>query len=272
MRSRTALLVVTLVAGPAAVALGHDLFLKPELFFADPGGRVPALVLNGTFVESANAIESGRLADLSMISPAGRASLDTTGWSAVGDTSRFTFVTDSAGTYVVGLATRPSLIEMDARDFNQYLREEGVPDELARRRRAGELARDAKEQYSKHAKALVQVGTVRSGDFAGILGHPVEFVPLDNPYRTAIGGRFRVRLLVDGRPTPGAHLLYGGTTATGRRITELAARTDGDGVASFRLTSRGVWYVKTIDMAPRTADSTGITHVSRWATLTFAVR
>lgn len=272
MRTRTAALVAVLTAGSAALALAHDLFLKPGRYFVEENAIVPAMIVNGTFVTSANSIEAARVADLSVVSPAGRTALDTAGWNAAGDTTRFVFTTGAAGTYVMGVATRPGVIEMDARDFNQYLREEGVPDELARRRRAGELARAAREQYSKYAKALVQVGAARSGNFATVLGYPVEFVPLDNPYRMTLGGRFRLRLLADGRPLPAAHLLYGGTTAGGAPITELTARTNAEGVASFRLTSRGVWYVRMVHMLPHAVDSTGLTHVSRWATLTFAVR
>ncbi|MGE0441332.1 MAG: DUF4198 domain-containing protein [Gemmatimonadales bacterium] len=256
----------------AGLALAHDMFLKPTTYFVAENGDIPAVLLNGTFTLSSNSIERNRLADLSIVSPAGRVSLDTMEWSAEGDTSRITYHAGSAGTYVLGVSTQPTHIELEARDFNEYLRTDGLPDELARRRRAGELQRDAHERYSKHVKSIVQVGERMSEDFTTVLGYPAEIVPIDNPYRSALGGRFRFRVLVDGAPVPNAYVLYGGTTPSGGRIAELGTRTDADGVGQFRVTSRGVWYLKYISMVRLPANPEGYTHESKWATLTFARR
>jgi hypothetical protein len=68
---------------------------------------------------------------VSVVSPGGRQHVDTAAWSTAGDTSAFTMRTDVAGTYVVGVSTRPNVIALDAKAFNQYLAEDGIPDVLA---------------------------------------------------------------------------------------------------------------------------------------------
>ena len=129
------------VAGSAALALtavvavAHDMFLKPAQYFVAPNTAIPAVLLNGTFDQSMNSINRARLADISIVGPTGRARLDTAAWNAKGDTSRVSFKAGAAGTYVLGVSTKPNAIEMDGKDFNGYLKEDGLPDELARPRK-----------------------------------------------------------------------------------------------------------------------------------------
>lgn len=206
------LLVVVAAAG------AHDLFVKPERYHAQENTDVLVRVLNGTFSKSENAITRDRLIDISVVSPAGRARLDTAEWSASGDTSVFHLRTGSAGTYVLGVSTRARTFELSAKDFNNYLETDGVPDVLAARRRAGELNKPARERYSKHVKALVLVGSSLSDAYATTLGYPAEIVPLANPYAVRTGGTLRIRALVDGAPVANQFVLYGGRTPSGARI------------------------------------------------------
>jgi uncharacterized GH25 family protein len=172
---------------------------------------------------------------------------------------------------VIGASLRPRELRFEAKEFNAYLASDGVPDVLAARRRERELDRRARERYSKHVKALVQVGDTRSNNYATALGYPAELVPLDNPYALRAGGVLRVRAVVEGEPVANQLVVAGGRTGSGGRIAQRAVRTDGAGVARVRLRSRGVWYVKFIRMQ-RAAGDTAVDYESKWATLTFGVR
>ena len=265
-----ALAVVMLLVIVAAAA-AHDLFLKPERYRVSENSDVLVRVLNGTFSSSENAISRDRLIDVSVVSPAGRAHLDTTEWSATGDTSVFHLRTGSAGTYVLGVSTRARTFELKAKDFNTYLETDGVPDVLAARRRAGESRTPARERYSKHVKALVQVGSSLSEAYNTLLGYPAEIEALANPYAVRAGGTLRIRALVEGAPVANQFVLYGGRTPSGARIAQRSTRTNSEGVATIPLRSRGIWYVKFIHMTRQpAADSTD--YESKWATLTFEVR
>lgn len=119
-------------------------------------------------------------------------------------------------------------------------------------------------------KAIFQVGTDRTNDFATVLGYPAELVPLDNPYALERGDTLRVRGLVDGRPVAGQALLAGGRTRGGARIPARELHTNSDGVAALPLSARGRWYLKFIRMRP--AGDGRRNYESKWATLTFEVR
>ena len=71
----------------ATTLLAHDLFIKLDTYFLTPGAAVQVPVLNGTFSSSENAIDRGRIADLSLVTPAGRSNLDTLVVSARGDST-----------------------------------------------------------------------------------------------------------------------------------------------------------------------------------------
>jgi uncharacterized GH25 family protein len=268
--SRAVAVTVALLLLGAAVASAHDMFVKPARFFVAENAEVIVRVLNGTFSKSENSIARVRVRDISVVGPERRQQLDTAVWSAEGDTSTFRVRTGVTGTYVLAASTRPSVIALEAKDFNLYLREDGIPDVLEARRQAGELDQPARERYSKHVKALIQVGQERSEHFAAELGYPAELVPLDNPYALARGRTLRVRTLVDGQPAANQFVLYGGRTPNGGRMAQRSVRSDSTGVARIGLRGRGTWYVKFINMAQVQGDT--VDYESKWATLTFEVR
>lgn len=262
-----AMVAVLLAAG---VAAAHDMFVKPARFFVAENAEVLVRVLNGTFSKSENSIARPRVRDVSIVGPVGRQRVDTTEWSVTGDTSTFRVTTGGAGTYVIGASTRPNVIPLEAKDFNLYLKEDGIPDVLEARRQAGELDQPARERYAKHVKALIQVGQQRSDHFSTELGYPAELVPLENPYALPRGRALRVRTLVDGAPAPNQYVLYGGRTPNGGRFEQRSVRSDSTGVARIPLRAPGIWYIKFINMARIQGDT--VDYESKWATLTFQVR
>jgi hypothetical protein len=270
MRWRVAATTAGLLLVVAGVAAAHDLFLKPERYFVAENASVLVRVLNGTFSRSENSIARPRVLDVSVVSHGGRARLDTTAWSVAGDTSTFRVQTGAAGTYLLGASTRPNVIPLTGKEFNEYLEVDGVPDVLAARRLAGELGTGARERYHKHVKAVLQVGATRTEHFQSELRYPAEIVPLENPYAVQRGGVLRVRTLVEGAPVANQFVLYGGRTATGRRIVQRSTRSDSNGIARIPLRVNGTWYVKFIHMTRLQNDT--VDYESKWASLTFQIR
>lgn len=268
---RVSALSALMLLGVAAVATAPDMFLKPERFRVAENSELLARLLNGTFSKSENAITRDRLVDVSVVSPSGRERLDTASWNADGDTSSVRVRTGAAGTYVVGVSTRPRAFELAAKDFNAYLASDGVPDVLAARRRDGELGKPARERYAKHVKTLLQVGAATSDAYRTELGYAAEIVPVENPYALRAGATLPVRVLLEGRPIANQYVLYGGRTAAGARIAQRSVRSDSAGIARIRLAQRGTWYVKFIHMA-RLEGHAEADYESTWATMRFEVR
>ena len=269
---RTAVLVALLCFVVAPSLFAHDLFLKLTNYFLAPRQRVTVTVLNGTFNTSENAITRDRLRDISLVAARTRQRLDTSAWTASPDkkASRLTFDVGAPGTYVVGASTRPRELEMTAKEFNDYLAEDGLTSVIESRKSAGETNNKARERYSKHVKAIFQVGDTQTGDFAATFGYPAEIVPVANPYAQAVGSELAVKCLLSGFPASGVEVLAGGTTKTGQPIPQQKTTAGADGVARIKLTSAGSWYVKFIKMERRSGDK--VDYQSTWATLTFGVR
>ena len=269
--ARVAVLAVAALLWSAGLLAAHDMFLRPATHFVAANSTVVVRLFNGTYSKSENAIARDRLVNVAIVSPTGRAALDTAQWGVTGDTSKFTLTTGAPGTYVLGASTRPKVLGMAAKAFNAYLAEDGLPDELATRRKEGRLNDPSKERYHKHVKALVQVGDTPSATYATVLGYPAELVPLQNPYMLKVGGTLEVKALVDGKPVAGQFVQYGGRTAGDGRVAQLNTRTDASGIARIPLNRTGSYFIKFIHMRRISGDSMA-NYESRWTTLTFAMR
>lgn len=276
-----AVLVVAIVGTVRA----HDMFLKLESYFLAPNSTVTVSLINGTFEESENPIARDRMADVSIVGPNGVTHPPASAWRDTAahhwspdslDTSLLTFETGGAGTYVIGVSTNPTVFTLTAQDFNDYLVHDGVVDALAQRERDGMMDEEATERYSKHVKALVQVGDARTDVYSYELGYPAEFVPLQNPYTLGVGQNLEVRLLRDGAPVSNqivyaSHEGFHGHDEAGEHTIAATVRTDGNGIARIPLSEAGRWYLRTIHMVQTTAEP-DVDYESNWATLTFEIR
>src|SRR3989475_7091565 len=131
MPARRAILIAGTLLLMTSLLWAHDLFLKLDTYFLEPHARVRIPVLNGTFAESEGFVAPERIADISAVSPGGRTRLSpATAWSCGPDsTSLLSVDLGDAGTYVVGVSTRPREIELRAEDVNAYLEEDGRSEE-----------------------------------------------------------------------------------------------------------------------------------------------
>ena len=268
---RLKLSFILLLLGVLAVsASAHDLFLKFDSYFLRPNSKASVRLLNGSFRVSEGAVARDRMRDVSVVTPTGSVSHpEPTSWRDEGTTALLDLQTGEEGTYVVSVSTKPREIDLKAKDFNEYLAHDGLPDTLAERRKSGELGKDVREQYSKHVRAVFQVGEKRTDAYKTPLGYPVEIIPQQNPYELRVGQTISVLCTLDGQPIANQFLMAGWEPGRGKART-LSARTDSNGVARFRLAGAGKWYIKMIHMTP--LKDPQLNYESKWATLTFEIR
>ncbi len=189
----------------------HDMFLKMGTYFLQPNTPATIKLFNGTFDKSENVIARKRMADVSLLGNGVRTKPDTTAWTEIDTTiTVLNFKTGEAGTWVAGLSTHPNNIELTAEEFNEYLEHDGVIDMLEWRKANNALGEKAVEKYSKHVKAIFQVGDTKTNDWQTALGYPIEFVPMSNPYDLKPGDVLQVKLLRNGQPLPN-QLVYAGS-------------------------------------------------------------
>lgn len=275
----------------------HDMYLKLDTYFLQPNTSAAIKLFNGTFDKSENVIDRNRMIDVSLVGNGNRSQVDTSQWSEKDSMTILSFTTGEAGTWVAGVSTHPRNIEMTAADFNDYLEHDGVLDMLDWRKKNDALEQDAVEKYSKHVKAIFQVGDKKTNDWQTALGYPIEFIPLSNPYDLHPGHAMQVQLLWKGEPLAN-QLVYVDSKARGHEHSHdhehadaaedehshdhghaaeedhhhhaaTQVRTDANGILSVELTAKGIWYLRTIYLTH--SEDPGLTHESNWATLTFEV-
>ena len=254
MRSKIAMAICAgLFAGSVLLVQtvnGHDLFLKLKTFFLSPDSVATISLVNGTFAQSDNSIARDRMLNVSVVGPADEIeNPPKSAWRDENNATLLDYRTGSAGTYTIGVSTAPRMIELSADDFNEYLKHDGIVDTLKSRTGAAELDQDVNERYSKHVKAIVQVGDQQSSGFEANLGYPVEFVPLQNPYSLDVGESLDVVFLKGGQPVANqmiyaSHESFHGHDEDGNHVEAFSARTDEKGVVSIKLNASGRWYVR----------------------------
>lgn len=271
----------------------HDMYLKLDSFFLQPDSKASILLYNGTFAASENVIDRDRMLDVSIVANGQRNRIDTTNWREDDNVTILDVTTGESGTYVVGVSTRARTIEMEAEAFNNYLAHDGVQDMLASRKENDKEEEAANELYSKHVKAIYQVGDNKTSDWKTKLDYPIEFIPQANPYNLKVGGILPVQLLLDGKPLANQIVTIdsdGGSHAHDHEHDHEHAngeehehdsedghthdggtqiRTDAKGNFTVNVTNDGQWFLRTIHMVEVEDDE--LTHESNWATLTFEV-
>lgn len=201
------------------------------------------------------------------------------------------------GPHIVALRSREAVSVLPARDFESYLKDEGLEEVIARRAERGESGDPGRERYSRALKALLDVedgavssdGEASSGggpaaprpDPAPVrsrdrpLGLPLELILLDDARALPPGTPLAVELRFEGRPLAGALVeadpLGGRAGASdGRHDPSLRRRTDDKGRAVFELPAEGVWVLTAVHMK-RAAAWEEEDWQSVWTALTFAL-
>jgi len=255
------------------------MFLKPRGYYLEPNTEGVIALYNGTWDKSDNVIDRNRMIDVSIIANAKRNRMDSTAWTEDGKETILHFTTGSEGTYVAGVSTYAKNIEMDAKDFNEYLEHDGVLDMLQWREDNEALNEPAIEKYSKHVKTIFQVGEKWTTDWNVNLGYPIEFIPLTNPYKLEEGYDMKAILLRNGKPLPNQFVYLGTPQHHSHEHSDeqeehhhhdaTQLETDEHGMLTFKVEEEGIHYLRTIHMSQ--SDEPGLTHESNWATLSFEI-
>ncbi len=262
--------IILICAFLALPVFAHDLFLKPNSFFAKINQKISISVMNGTFQTSEGAVSFARLTDVSVVAPSGNRTNQKEADFTKNETTAFlNLEPKEAGNYIVGLSTMWRENSLPAKEFNEYLVGEGIPDILEDRKRDKELETDGRYRYSKYVKTILQVGNKQSDTYKTVLGYAVEMIPQANPYKLKKGNTIEILCLKDGKPLAGQTVLTGYESG-GKLAAEKTIRSDQKGIIKIKLDGAGKWYAKFINMVK--VDDPKLNYESKWATLTFEIK
>jgi uncharacterized GH25 family protein len=253
-----ALTAALLLFGAVSIATAHEFWVEPSTFSLATGARLDVRLCVGDGSESwplprnERRIErfetigkSGKLPLLGIdgADPAGIARLQ------------------MPGGYIVAFESKHTLANMPAAEFSAYLEEKGLEQILKQREQRGETQRGARDAYSRHAKALIRVGESQEELVDRAIGLRLELIA--EPERR--GGERSFRLRHEGKPLANALVT---ATLLGAAASDLHARTDKHGRATFNLQAAGAWRIAAVHMI-KARDATSADWESLWASLTF---
>ncbi len=250
-----------LTALAATPAMAHEFWIEPAAFRPAVGREVPLrLYVGQDFRGESQIYLPQQFKRYAVLGPDGEHAVSAT----PGDDPAGRFTPARPGLHVVVFRGTHAEVSFDTRaEFERYLDKEGLEhvrqlpnyERLVNRR-------VIRERYSRSAKSLITAGPAAEPD--RVVGLPLELVAERNP---AAGGysSFPVRLLLDGRPLPGALVIAFQRTTP---VTRLTVRTDQDGRALLPLKRPGLWLLSAVHLAPapRLAREEW---ESLWASLTF---
>src|SRR4051794_5207938 len=233
----------------ASSVSAHDFWVEPSAFWVQPEAVTPVTLQVGHGpARQRSPIALRRITRFEAMGDAGavldqRARLDLGAASKDGE-----IALPTAGAYVVVLQTDDlAQTHLPALRFNDYLAAEGLTPALEQRTALHKMDADGSENYSRCAKAIMQVGRSRSAPQTQVtrpLGLPLEIVPEVNPYAEPQATRLPVRVFYRGRLLPGALVKL---TNLENDATPLETHlTDRSGRAVFAMPHTGRWLLNVI--------------------------
>jgi uncharacterized GH25 family protein len=174
------------------------------------------------------------------------------------------------GAYLIAASLHPKLIELPAKSFAEYLKEEKELAVIADRHARGEDDKPGRELYTKYAKTVALVrGDAERKPLTRPIGHGLEIVPTTDPVEYLQGGLATFVVLLEGKPLVKTRL---SAAHPGLPKDAYAAEveTDESGTARIALRRQGPWFVRTHFMR-RAKDPSRADWESSWASFTFYV-
>ena len=231
----------------------HDFWVQPAEYWLQPqiASSMTLQVGHGTFRQR-SPIPSSRILRFEAIDPDGvgidlRATLHV-GGSA--DDGALSF--SRPGAYVLVLETdNRAQSHLPAIRFNDYLKVEGLTPALEQRERLHQTEGDGSENYSRKAKAILQVGAPDANSQIQVtrpLGLPLEIVPQANPYARPQPKVLPIRVIYEGRSLEGALVKL--THLENDAVPIETHMTDRMGRATFVMPTEGSWLLNVIWTKP----------------------
>jgi uncharacterized GH25 family protein len=256
-------LLLGLATGSVTAAAGaHEFWIEPSSFTPERGGLLAVRHCVGDGFDGWSlARNAQRIEQFIAAGPAGEQSIVGLDGSDPAGVVRLA----SAGGHVLAYRSNQAFQEMPAVRFEAYLEDKGLERIIELRKAQGMSHRKAREVYSRHAKALIQIGDAGGGPTDRSMGLRLELVAEAGLFRPQSDDRRSFRLLHEGRPLAGALVA---ATRPGTADGDQRIRSDVDGRVSFSMREPGMWRVAAVHMID-TRGNVRADWESLWASLTF---
>ncbi|MCE7073124.1 MULTISPECIES: DUF4198 domain-containing protein [Dyadobacter] len=170
------------------------------------------------------------------------------------------------GSHLIAFNNTSKFIELEALQFNDYLRTEGLDHVAKLRQQRNDTLKAGREMYQRCVKTLIQVGKPTDETYAINTGMQLEIIPAKHPYAQSTKGSVTFKVLFGNKPLRNA-LVLAWHKVKGKTTHE-SIRSDKDGNASFSIDQNGKWMISTVHMVPSN-DPKQADWQSYWGSYTF---
>jgi uncharacterized GH25 family protein len=169
------------------------------------------------------------------------------------------------GTHVFAMQSNNAFIELQAEEFNAYLKEDGLDEVHAHRQKTNTLNKPAKEFYARCAKVMIQAGDSTDDSHLRKAGLPLEIIPVQNPYAIKQGDEISFQVLYEGKPLPFTLVKVWNRKNNNTILQNIY--TQKDGRITTRMGNTGSWMISCVKMIP--SKEAGADWQSYWSSLVF---
>jgi uncharacterized GH25 family protein len=268
MKRKNILLVLAVVLFSAAGA--HEFWLQPQKYKFNQNDQTYISFRVGERYRGMNwQGNRDKVSNILVYSPSCNVSDVTSKVSnAVGDSLKMNF--DEQGTYMITFKGEKNLIDLDAREYNNCLKMDGLDEVLSYRLRNREARASAKEYFQRSVKTIVQVEEKMSNICTQPTDLPLDIVPLTNPYQATEAGipaKVSFKVYLNKEPLKNTAVRMWHQRADNKTaFTEL--KTNNEGIIETRIFPEGKWMLSCVYIGRYTADATAQWQ-SYWGTVTF---
>ena len=254
-------LILALALAPAT-APAHEFWVEPSRFSLEPGERIGVRLCVGDGFEGWSLPRDPRRIE-KFVAEGATGAVPVVGLEGSDPAGAVRLV--APGGYIVTYRSNRAFTVVPSADFEQYVSEKGLEKAEARRGKRSAGRGGVREAYSRHSKALVNVGKPGTAAFDRALGLRLELVAESALSRADADTPRSFRLLHEGEPLVGALVT---ATRPGTADPDQRVRTDSGGRAQLTLHAPGMWRIAAVHMlaAP---DNVAADWESLWASLTF---
>lgn len=258
-------------SGLPQTALAHEYWIAAQKFHVEPGEAVVADLLVGSMMSGEAYPWLKRSAkEAKLWAPDGSA-VDITGRE--GDLPALNVTPEQPGLNRISFHTQPSYVVFEEfAKFQAYLDLEGLTGVAEAHRARGLPEEDFIEEFTRNARALIQVGPVVDGESDTPTGMPYELVAVGNPFTPGLT-EIEVQLTWNGVPAAGVQVALfltppGVTPPEG--VERALFTTDAEGRVTVPLDRAGRYMLASVHIEPLDAGTAAVWK-SHWANLTFAL-
>lgn len=183
------------------------------------------------------------------------------------DSIKIPMFLNESGNHLIAISTKPSYIEMEGKDFNAYLEEDGMTNILKYREQNKLKEKRSREYYQRCAKTLLQVDGKNDDSYKINTGMQLEIIPQNNPYANDTK-ELNVYFEFKGKPLAN-YQVRTWCKKNGKLIIKAFHQTDATGFVKLPIKERGEWMISVVKMELFTTTDKA-DYESYWGSYTFS--